>query len=88
MQRLDAPEELARLDAGRMRHFLHQLPEAAEAAFERGRAVPLPIERPESILICGMGGSAISGDLIRTQLLSICDCPIVVHRGDKLPAFA
>jgi glucose/mannose-6-phosphate isomerase len=88
MLTLDTPAEYAKLDAGRMLHFLRELPEVAEAAFERGQAAALPIARPTCVLICGMGGSAISGDLIRTQLLGACDVPVVVHRGDKLPRFA
>jgi glucose/mannose-6-phosphate isomerase len=67
---------------------LHDLPEQAEAAFARGRAVKLPLATPSNVLICGMGGSAISGDLIRTQLLGGFRAPVVVHRGDRLPAFA
>lgn len=88
MHTLDTPASYAQLDAGRMLHYLHELPEVAEAAFERGQAARLPIENPNCVLICGMGGSAISGDLIRTQLLGACDVPVVVHRGDKLPRFA
>jgi glucose/mannose-6-phosphate isomerase len=75
------------LDQGRMLHFLHELPEVAEAAFARGQAATLPLARPDRVLICGMGGSAISGDLIRTELLDSCDAPVIVHRGDKLPKF-
>lgn len=88
MPTLDNPAEYQKLDAGRMLHFLHELPEVAEAAFERGQAARLPLAAPKNVLICGMGGSAISGDLIRTQLLGQCDVPVVVHRGDKLPKFA
>jgi glucose/mannose-6-phosphate isomerase len=79
---------MARLDAGRMLHFLHELPEAAEAAFLRGQAAKLPIAAPRAILISGMGGSAISGDLVRTQLLGKAEAPVIVHRGDALPRFA
>src|SRR6476469_4679190 len=75
MTMLDTPSAYQALDAGRMLHFLHELHEVAEAAFERGAAVRLPLEKPSAILICGMGGSAISGDLIRTQLLGACDVP-------------
>jgi glucose/mannose-6-phosphate isomerase len=79
---------MARLDAGRMLHFLHELPEAAEAAFVRGQAAKLPLSAPRTVLICGMGGSAISGDLVRTQLLGQAEAAVVVHRGDTLPRFA
>lgn len=88
MLTLDNHDEYAKLDAGRMLHFLRELPEVAEAAFDRGQAARLPIDKPRCVLICGMGGSAISGDLIRTQLVGACDVPVVVHRGDQLPRFA
>lgn len=88
MLRIDDHEYMARLDHSKMLKFLADLPEAAEAAYGRGRAAKLPLARPAQILICGMGGSAISGDLIRTQLIGACDVPVVVHRGDKLPRFA
>jgi glucose/mannose-6-phosphate isomerase len=71
-----------------MLHFLSELPEVAEAAYARGAAAVLPLAAPRHLLICGMGGSAISGDLIRTQLLEACKVPVVVHRGDRLPRFA
>lgn len=88
MRAFDNPSEMARLDAGRMLHYLSELPEVAEAAFARGAAAVLPLAAPRHILICGMGGSAISGDLIRTQLTYACDASVVVHRGDRLPRAA
>ncbi|MDB5101237.1 MAG: bifunctional phosphoglucose/phosphomannose isomerase [Cyanobacteria bacterium RYN_339] len=88
MLRIDDQDYMAGLDASGMLRFLADLPEAAQAAYDRGRAAKLPLTQPAQILICGMGGSAISGDLIRTQLLETCAVPVVVHRGDRLPKFA
>lgn len=85
---IDDHQHFAGLDAQGMLRRLHDLPEAAVAAFARGRAAKLPLAAPSNIIICGMGGSAISGDLIRTQLLANFPAPVVVHRGDRLPAFA
>lgn len=85
---IDDAAAIAGLDAHGMVRRLHELPEAAEAAYARGRAARLPLAAPDAILICGMGGSAISGDLVRTQLLAGCPAPVVVHRGDRLPGFA
>ena len=85
---IDDAAALAGLDTQGMIRRLHDLPEAAEAAFARGQAVRLPLAAPEAIVICGMGGSAISGDLVRTQLLDRCPAPVLVHRGDRLPQFA
>jgi glucose/mannose-6-phosphate isomerase len=84
---LDDPQRLATLDASGMLHCLHDLPEVALSSFEVGANHTLPITTPKLILICGMGGSAISGDLLRTLALATCSAPIMVHRGDRLPAF-
>lgn len=88
MSTLDNLEEMTRLDEGRMLHFLAELPEVAEAAFLRGKQAVLPLARPRQVIVCGMGGSAISGDLLRTQLINDFGAPISVHRGDRLPAHA
>jgi glucose/mannose-6-phosphate isomerase len=39
------------------------------------------------IVVTGMGGSAIGGDLLSTLVADECPCPILVHRGYGLPAF-
>ncbi len=84
---LDDPQRLAALDASGMLHCLHDLPDVALSSFEGGASQALPIATPKLILVCGMGGSAISGDLLRTLALATCSAPIMVHRGDRLPAF-
>jgi glucose/mannose-6-phosphate isomerase len=43
---------------------------------------------PERIVIVGMGGSAIGGDLLAALVAPDCPCPILVHRGYDLPAYA
>ena len=40
------------------------------------------------ILLCGMGGSAVSGDYIRTYYADSLDIPIIVQRNYVLPKFA
>ncbi|MHA1994450.1 MAG: bifunctional phosphoglucose/phosphomannose isomerase [Candidatus Hodarchaeales archaeon] len=40
------------------------------------------------ILICGMGGSAVSGDYISTYYANSLDIPIIVQRNYALPKFA
>jgi glucose/mannose-6-phosphate isomerase len=41
----------------------------------------------ERILVVGMGGSAIGGDLLGALVADECPCPILVHRSYGLPAF-
>ncbi len=42
---------------------------------------------PSNIVIAGMGGSAISGDLVKAVLNDQSPIPIIVHRNYTLPAF-
>jgi glucose/mannose-6-phosphate isomerase len=39
------------------------------------------------IVITGMGGSAIGGDLLASLIAHECTCPILVHRNYGLPAY-
>jgi glucose/mannose-6-phosphate isomerase len=43
--------------------------------------------RPRAIVVAGMGGSAISGDLLVAVAGLSCPIPIVVHRGYGLPGW-
>lgn len=81
-------QDRSRLDASGMLGRIDALPDVISAAYARGRAVTPPLLDPQAVIICGMGGSAISGDLVRTQWLGQAPCPVIVHRGDTLPAFA
>ncbi len=53
--------------------------------FEKGRAQAISCK--EKILICGMGGSAISGDYLRTVLSYYSDCEVVVSKSYEPPNF-
>ncbi len=44
-------------------------------------------EKISAILICGLGGSAISGDLLKDFLSDEVKIPIVVNRGYDLPSY-
>jgi glucose/mannose-6-phosphate isomerase len=40
------------------------------------------------IIICGMGGSAIGGDLLRSLIQFEIKIPVYINRNYRLPAFA
>ncbi|MEB3285735.1 MAG: bifunctional phosphoglucose/phosphomannose isomerase [Candidatus Sericytochromatia bacterium] len=82
---LDDPAFIASVDEKKMLRCVDQLPDVALPAFSRGRACPLPPGEFRSVFICGMGGSAISGELLRTVAAKNCPWPVWVHRGDQLP---
>lgn len=70
----------------RMLDYIRALPEQLRAAADlpgRDGLRPLP-RRPRQVLLCGMGGSAIAGDLVR-PLLAAAGLPLWVQRDYGLP---
>lgn len=64
-------------------NFSNQLKEASKRKWDN-----LPcINNLSNIVVCGMGGSAISGDLLAGYLQDEIKVPIIVNRGYKLPRF-
>lgn len=84
---LDEPRKLQSLDPQDMLGCVGRMPAVARSSFERGAAWSPPAARPRQILVCGMGGSAISGDLARTLLQPSWEIPLSVARQPQLPAW-
>jgi glucose/mannose-6-phosphate isomerase len=57
----------------------------AEAAAVAPRA--LTLDGFDTIVICGMGGSGITGDIVWALSLGGFDLPVLVHKGYGLPSF-
>jgi glucose/mannose-6-phosphate isomerase len=89
MRDLDAPESFAELDPKGMLNCIAELPQQCEDGWNQVQAARMPHEYGDvdQVLILGMGGSAIGGDLLRALLLPECPVPIIVHRDYDLPAF-
>ena len=64
---LDDPKVYERLDPSGMRHRLRDLPEQCRRAWAQNPTPSLPSEygQVERIVVLGMGGSAIGGDLLK-----------------------
>ncbi len=89
MVNLDDAKIYQRLDPANMREDLHGLPEQCRAAWRKATDFKLPQDYAtiDKVVILGMGGSAIGGDLVRS-LFSSKKKPIVfVNRDYDLPAF-
>ncbi len=54
--------------------------------FGEAAAAPAPPARPTSVVMCGMGGSAIGADLVLACLPDL-SVPVAVVRGYRLPAW-
>ena len=74
--------------AGMAQHLL-RAPAMAKTAYEDGRRIvePQPPADLAHLVVAGMGGSAIGGDLLGDLAAGNCPVPIVTHRGFSLPAF-
>ncbi|TAL13071.1 MAG: SIS domain-containing protein [Frankiales bacterium] len=64
-----------------------QVREAAVLAAEAGVSSLADDGRPRSVVVCGMGGSGIAGDVLAAVAGSTCPVPVVTHRGYGLPAW-
>lgn len=64
-----------------------QVREAATLAAEAGVAHLADDGRPRGVLVCGMGGSGIAGDVLAAVAGSACPVPLAVHRGYGLPGW-
>ena len=72
-----------------MRDHIVGLPRQIRDAWAQAKSASLPSSHAgaRAIAICGMGGSAIGGDLARTLVESEVEVPLVVVRGYDLPGF-
>ena len=64
-----------------------QVREAAVFAAEAGLAELAAEGRPRAVVVLGMGGSGIAGDVLAAVAGPSCPVPIVSHRGYNLPAW-
>ena len=78
-----------RLDASGMLDHLHQFPEQCRLAWEKVLKFALPPEYSlvDKVVILGVGGSAIGGDMVRRLALVESRVPVWVHRDYGLPPF-
>ena len=85
---LDDPAALAAGDPGGMLRLIARLGEQLRAGFELGASNDaLGGGEPGALAICGMGGSAIAGDLLRAVSTNRFRYPVLVLKGYGLPLF-
>lgn len=85
---LDDIPALKEIDKGDALGVLEGLPDACEAALKVADALELDYSKPSRVIITGMGGSAIGGDLMRDWLKKDVLAPIETYRGFQLPVYA
>ncbi|MBE3598711.1 MAG: bifunctional phosphoglucose/phosphomannose isomerase [Limnochordaceae bacterium] len=88
-QRLDDPAAVARLDPYGMLRLIDGLTEQIQAGYDIGRraAADPPKGGWRSVVIAGMGGSAIGGDLVGAIAADFSPVPVAVARDYRIPAY-
>ncbi len=64
-------------------HLNRQIPDAVSIGREFSKTNPPP--QVSRILFCGMGGSAISGEILKIALAGTCPIPFEINRTWRLP---
>ena len=82
-------QSMTKRDPSSMKKLLIDFPRQVEDAVRIGSSAPLkPLRRdPHSVLVTGLGGSAIGGDLLRSYLADDLAIPFLVNRHYFLPEF-
>ena len=82
-------EEIFAVDISNMYSLIKNFPDQVEEAITIGNAasVRLNVRNVENIVLCGLGGSAIGGDLLKSYLAGELTVPFTVNRNYTLPKF-
>jgi glucose/mannose-6-phosphate isomerase len=86
---LDNLDQIQELDKGNMFELIYKFPDHCVDAINiaRGSIRGLRFHNIINVVITGLGGSAIGGDLIRMITSDRAQIPIIVNRDYNLPAF-
>lgn len=85
---LKDPQAMYNVDSMNMFRALWGLPEQCADAWRLGTQGPLPVAGAISnVLVTGLGGSAIGGDLLRVYSAGKMAVPVAVNRDYVLPAY-
>jgi len=85
---LDQPEEIKKIDKSDILGHCVKTSIYCKDAVQRANKVSVEYGKPQQVVIVGMGGSAIGGEILRNWLLGELPIPIEVCRDYSLPAYA
>jgi glucose/mannose-6-phosphate isomerase len=85
---MENKQDLKQLDPENMLGQIEILPEQLMKAWQLGNQLPLPeLGQIDRVVIAGMGGSAIGGDLLASYARPTCKIPVFNYRDYGLPAW-
>lgn len=79
---------MKRIDKSDMISFCVEAPKHCRKAAKMAEAVRINYSKPQTIIVAGMGGSAIGGELLKDWTRDKIDVPIEICREYSLPAYA
>lgn len=87
---LDKMDNIPAIDPSNMLGHIENQPEHYAAAWQHAQSLPLPtsLQDVRQVVIAGMGGSAIGGELMANYVANTAPVSIQVVRGYDLPAYA
>src|SRR5512135_1956044 len=76
------------IDRSGMYNLIRDFPVQVQEAIAIGKAadIRLRVKGLQQIVLCGLGGSAIGGDLLKSYLAGELNIPLTVNRHYTLPA--
>jgi glucose/mannose-6-phosphate isomerase len=80
--------DLASADPGGMLGQVASAGDQARAALAAAQVAPLVGPAPGAVVVAGMGGSGIAGDVLAALAYFHSPVPVLTVKGDRLPAFA
>jgi len=85
---LDDPETYRILDRSGMAQLVVRFPEMAEEIWQSAMRLKLPsADDATAIVVLGMGGSGVGGDLLLSLLAPTFPVPVIVVKDRRVPAF-
>jgi glucose/mannose-6-phosphate isomerase len=85
---LDEIDEIKKIDKSNMLSFCVEAPKHYREAAKTAERVSLTYSKPADIIVAGMGGSAIGGELLKDWARDKASIPIEVSREYSLPTYA
>jgi len=85
---LDNLSEIKRIDKSNMLSFCVEAPKHYAEAAKIAKTVSISYPKPQTIVVAGMGGSAIGGELLKDWARDKIAVPTEVCREYSLPAYA
>jgi glucose/mannose-6-phosphate isomerase len=84
---LDDKERLAAADPAGMLDEVASAGDQARSALRVVQASSLVGPKPEVVVVAGMGGSGVAGDVVAALAFGSSPVPVLAVKGDRLPAF-